>query len=91
MVCPESLVNLAKFKCTIPPRRPRPGGNEGGGRKGRKKGKEGRRPPISTGGMGRYQGCFWCSLAQAVLPAWKGGAASVGTRLMAAAEHTYPY
>ena len=74
-----------------PPRRPRPGGNEGRGRKGRKKGKEGRRPPISTGGMGRYQGGFRCSLAQAVLPAWKGGGASVGIRLMAAAEHTLPY
>ena len=52
--------------------------------------KEGRRPPISIGGMGRYQGSFWCSLAQQCYSTGKG-AASVGTRLMAAAEHTLPY
>ena len=73
-----------------PPRRPRPGGNEGRGRKGRKKGKEGRRPPISTGGMGRYQGGFWCSLAQQCYSTGKR-AASIGTRLTAAAEHTLSY
>jgi len=56
-----------------PPRRPRPGGNEGRGRKGRKRGKEGRRPPISIGGMGRYQGSFWCSLAQQCYQPGKGG------------------
>ena len=66
------------------------GGNEGRGRKGRKKGKEGGRPPIPTGGMGGIGGVSGVPSRKKCYSTGKR-AASIGTRPMAAAEHTLSY
>ncbi len=68
------------------------GATRGGVERAERKERNGRKKAthLHRGGMGRYQGCFWCSLAQQCYHTGKG-AASIGTRLMAAAEHTLPY